>query len=299
MECTRIDKSELDDLLVIKKDISTTRRSKVSEVELLPKGREIFKIDRSRYRSAERYVIKTVEITDDDRNYVIAEVKILKRLKLPFIPRFYGCLEVDDQVHILMEHVGFGESFEKVQSKYKREDMRLFLTKLYYVIKVLHLNGIFHRNILLNNILMNGSDIKLTGLAFICDYDKDTRQTYCSNNISTLTPQEMIKKDWDSYVQIAQQLSYDDLGDSVFKYRGNPSFANFVNVFKKVKTDDFMAEKRITAQYIPFEINNQDLNRQLKLLYPNTYGTKVTPRSEYSPVQDLAEDVELMRLNAI
>ncbi len=105
------------------------------------------------------------------------EIKVLSRIRHGKIVKFYGWFEDDKNIYLVLEYLS-GKDLSKYFKKYlpSREETKNIMIQIVESVKYCHQHGIIHRDIKLENILINSHmKIKLTdfGLCIIKEYEDD------------------------------------------------------------------------------------------------------------------------------
>ena len=107
--------------------------------------------------------INMVRLTNNQKKYLISELKIISEHKSAYIINFFGALIHDEHLNIIMEYTKNGtlDNFMKNQKLNNNFIWRLF-AQLCAAVYYLHKNNIIHRDIKSSNILIdNNNNIKL------------------------------------------------------------------------------------------------------------------------------------------
>ncbi|XP_015203435.2 NUAK family SNF1-like kinase 1 isoform X2 [Lepisosteus oculatus] len=145
-------------------------------------------------RAVERGTGKTVaiksirkeRITDDlDRVHIQREIEIISSLKHPNIICIYEVFENRDKIVIVMEYASRGELYDYVSNRRKLPETkaRHIFRQVTSAVHYCHKNGIVHRDLKLENILLDQDyNVKLADFGLSNHYHKDTvLQTYCGS----------------------------------------------------------------------------------------------------------------------
>ncbi|XP_061908794.1 NUAK family SNF1-like kinase 1 [Entelurus aequoreus] len=145
-------------------------------------------------KAVERVSLKTVaiksirkdHITDDlDRIHIQREIEITSSLKHPNIIRFHEVFESRDKIVIVMEYASNGELYDYILEKRKltETEARSIFRQITSAVHYCHKNGVVHRDLKLENILLNEDlTVKLADFGLSSQYHKGSLlQTYCGS----------------------------------------------------------------------------------------------------------------------
>ena len=110
---------------------------------------------------------KSKNYNEDNRNKILYETNLMKRLNHPSIVRILETFETPDYMLIIMEYINGGNlySFVKKRRKLTEKTAKFLFWQIIQGIKYMHSVGIVHRDIKLENIL-----IDLNNNVKICDF---------------------------------------------------------------------------------------------------------------------------------
>ncbi|KAI9710032.1 MAG: hypothetical protein M1828_002335 [Chrysothrix sp. TS-e1954] len=118
--------------------------------------------------------------TEGRRMKVDREIEILRRLNHPNIVQFHERIENQHLIGVVLEYAAGGELFDFIlKNHYLRDDsaQKLF-AQLVSGVGYLHRNGIIHRDLKLENLLLDGSqNIIITDFGFANTFDPRSRLT--------------------------------------------------------------------------------------------------------------------------
>ena len=114
----------------------------------------------ARHQVHNEYVaVKTITITDQNKDLIRKEVGIMKCLEHKNIIKFYGQRSVDkrNQVFIFLEYAENGELFDRIEPEIgmPRKEMFKYFTQLLEGVEFIHEKGIVHRDIKPENLLID------------------------------------------------------------------------------------------------------------------------------------------------
>jgi calcium-dependent protein kinase len=118
------------------------------------------------------YAIKSIltsKLNKKARDYFKAELDIVKELDHPNIAKFFECYEDSDAFHLVLEYVPGGDLAKLVEKQpILSEDLiRKFFFQAMYAVNYLHHIGITHRDLKLDNFLLNSTDETTADLKMI------------------------------------------------------------------------------------------------------------------------------------
>lgn len=138
------------------------------------------------------YAMKKVNltgITNNQKKYILSELKIISEHKSDYIIKFYDAFVKNDNLCIIMEYCSKGtlESYLKRNCNLKNDKIWKYFSQLCGSVLYLHNNNIIHRDLKTANILIDSQDnIKLIDFGvskILNNYMKFTRSfvgtTYC------------------------------------------------------------------------------------------------------------------------
>eukprot|EP01026_Neomeris_dumetosa_P036252 TRINITY_DN2921_c0_g1_i5.p1 TRINITY_DN2921_c0_g1~~TRINITY_DN2921_c0_g1_i5.p1 ORF type:complete len:336 (-),score=17.92 TRINITY_DN2921_c0_g1_i5:70-951(-) len=137
-----------------------------------------------------------------DKN-IERELLNLNKLRHPNIIGFREVFLTDESLAIAMEYAAGGELFERIVRKirFSEDEARYFFQQLIAGVDYLHQSGVAHRDLKLENLLLNGNDVPLLK---ICDFgyskSDDTLTKQSDTTVGTLAyiaPEVLAKKTYD------------------------------------------------------------------------------------------------------
>ena len=111
-------------------------------------------------------------------NQLFNEISLLRKLDHKNIIKLFRVYEDSDHVYLILEYVASGNLLQKVvkDKKFRNEDIQLFCKTLFEALHYIHSQGVIHRDLKLENILMTSSkslnDFKLADFGLACYSDK-------------------------------------------------------------------------------------------------------------------------------
>ena len=156
------------------------------------------------------------------------EISTLKLLKHPNVVRLYEVLASKSKIYMVLEYVNGGELFDKISSKGKLTEAhgRKMFQQLIDGVSYCHNKGVFHRDLKLENVLLDGkgnikiTDFNLSALPQHCRADGLLHTTCGSPNY--VAPEILANKGYDGaksdiwscgvilYVILTGYLPFDD-----------------------------------------------------------------------------------------
>ncbi|ELU03128.1 hypothetical protein CAPTEDRAFT_112307, partial [Capitella teleta] len=134
-----------------------------------------------------KYAIKSIKKKQigSDLGRVRREIEIMSSLSHPHIISIYEVFENADKIVLIMEHATGGEMYDFINDKMGLYDdeARKFFRQIVSAVKYLHQNGIVHRDLKLENILLDSeNNVKIVdfGLANIYGGSR-LLETYCGS----------------------------------------------------------------------------------------------------------------------
>jgi 5'-AMP-activated protein kinase catalytic alpha subunit len=120
------------------------------------------KADPSQLRAIK--VILKAKIRDPNAiKQLTRELSIHSQLDHPNIVKFYEAMDTDEAVYIVMEYVPNGDLFKKVTTsplrRLEEKESRRYFQHLMEAMRFMHRNGIAHRDVKLENMLLGDGDI--------------------------------------------------------------------------------------------------------------------------------------------
>lgn len=134
------------------------------------------------------------------------EVEIQHHLHYKHILKLFGYFITPNDVVLVIEYVGGRSLFSIVSSKIelKETKIRKILYQLSKAIAYMHLRGVIHRDIKLENVLLDSSeDVKVIdfGWSVHCPKENELRNTFCGT-VPYLSPEAVAKKSYDKAVDV-------------------------------------------------------------------------------------------------
>lgn len=138
-------------------------------------GYAAVKIGTSKVDPSKKYAVKILKRRDmskDDENAVMQEVKVLKGLHHRNIMQLHDFFEEPDEYYMILEYLKGGELFDRIVKKtsYNELEARDIVFILLQAIKYLHEKNIVHRDLKPENLLMasdnDDADVKIADFGF-------------------------------------------------------------------------------------------------------------------------------------
>jgi serine/threonine protein kinase len=136
---------------------------------------------KSHQQFALKQIEKTTLVNPKYVNQLFNEISLLRKLDHKNIIKLYRVYEDPECVYLVLEYVPCGNLLQKVlkEKRFKYEDIREFATKLFEVLNYIHSQGVIHRDLKLENILMTSqkflTDFKLADFGLACYSDKSLK----------------------------------------------------------------------------------------------------------------------------
>uniref|UniRef100_A0AAV2LXG5 non-specific serine/threonine protein kinase n=1 Tax=Knipowitschia caucasica TaxID=637954 RepID=A0AAV2LXG5_KNICA len=143
-------------------------------------------MERASMRTVAIKSIRKERIHDDlDRIHIQREIEITSALQHPNIIRFHEVFESKDKIVIVMEYASRGELFDYIQERKRLQETeaRSLFRQITSAVHYLHKNGVVHRDLKLENILLDQDlNVKLADFGLSNHFQKGTLlQTYCGS----------------------------------------------------------------------------------------------------------------------
>eukprot|EP01137_Pigoraptor_chileana_P017011 Opistho-2@74453 len=101
------------------------------------------------------------------------EIKALKTLRHPNVVRLFEVIETDEEIVLVLELLPGGELFDYIVARHRlnEKEARKFIRQMISAIHYCHKNGIVHRDLKLENLLLDkNGNIKITDFGFSAMY---------------------------------------------------------------------------------------------------------------------------------
>lgn len=141
----------------------------------------IVRLAQKRAAPTEQAAIKIIDVSSitnnpDAKKRVEREISILKALKHPYLMQLFEVIDTPTHKYMVLEYLPGGELFDHLQ----RQGGRLPMDKTFRIwfqlviaIAFLHRNGIVHRDIKMENLLLEkNGDVKLADFGMACNIPK-------------------------------------------------------------------------------------------------------------------------------
>lgn len=157
-------------------------------LETLGKG-TYGKVKKAVERSGRMVAVKSIrkdKIKDEqDLLHIHREIEIMSSLNHPYITTIYEVFENKDKIVIVMEYASRGDLYDYVCEKQRitEHEARHFFRQIVSAVQYCHRNGIVHRDLKLENILLDGNgNVKIADFGLSNLYHKDEYlQTFCGS----------------------------------------------------------------------------------------------------------------------
>ena len=209
------------DITSIKEEsmISISNRLFINEIKEIPKKKYITQkllgvgtygqvfLVQNKY-TKEYFAMKEIPKTSEDLlsdNEIMDEIEILKNLDHPDIVRITEFYNTENSYYLINEYCKYGELYEQVKNEFSETQIAVMFRQILSGIAYLHSNNIIHRDLKLENILINDIEKSITtnedlflvkiidfGTAKIFDNNKMPRAIVGS--IYYIAPEVILKK---------------------------------------------------------------------------------------------------------
>lgn len=156
-------------------------------LETLGKG-TYGKVKKAVDRTGKLVAIKSIRkenIKDEqDLTHIRREIEIMSSLNHPYIVTIYEVFENKDKIVIVMEYASKGDLFDYISGrKISEREARHVFRQIVSAVHYCHKNGIVHRDLKLENILLDANgDVKIADFGLSNLYRRDEYlQTYCGS----------------------------------------------------------------------------------------------------------------------
>jgi len=152
---------------------------------------------RGRSQDNQHYAVKAfklINIGDDKRAQLDSEVAVFLEMDHPHVARLFDVYETNDYLHLVMECLEGGELFDRVteRKRYSEHDAAEAVRQMLLSLNYLHVNGIVHRDLKLENFLYDkkGSDhLKLIDFGFSKVWDPNVKMAVSCGTLSYVAPE--------------------------------------------------------------------------------------------------------------
>ena len=149
------------------------------------------------------YCVKIYDENEKEKKYLIEkEISLMKEIYHPNIIKFIKKIKIESTNYIIMEYVNgiTLSTFIKNQPNKKLNEItaKRILYQLTSTLSYLHKNNICHRDLKLDNILIDDKiNIKLIDLGYSMYFNENTYLNYFGGNINYLAPEIIKKREYD------------------------------------------------------------------------------------------------------
>eukprot|EP00740_Mantoniella_antarctica_P017554 CAMPEP_0181366578 /NCGR_PEP_ID=MMETSP1106-20121128/10778_1 /TAXON_ID=81844 /ORGANISM="Mantoniella antarctica, Strain SL-175" /LENGTH=229 /DNA_ID=CAMNT_0023481935 /DNA_START=90 /DNA_END=779 /DNA_ORIENTATION=+ len=187
-----------------------------------------------RHRSTRQLLaIKYIERGDKIDDNVKRELVNHRLLDHPNVIRFVEVLLTQDHIAIVMEYAAGGELFDRIVGKgsFAEDEARFFFQQLISGLEYCHRQGVAHRDLKLENILLDGSP---TPRLKICDFGYSKHSVIHSQPKSTvgtpayIAPEVLSSKVYDGEAASNRKTTYDTLYYTLLTLQPKP----YINISK-------------------------------------------------------------------
>ncbi|KAJ0036715.1 hypothetical protein NQD34_005392 [Periophthalmus magnuspinnatus] len=143
-------------------------------------------MERATLRTVAIKSIRKERITDNlERIHIQREIEITSALQHANIIQFHEVFESRDKIVIVMEYASRGELYDYIQERRRvpETEARTIFRQITSAVHYLHKNGVVHRDLKLENILLDQDlNVKLADFGLSNHFEKGTLlQTYCGS----------------------------------------------------------------------------------------------------------------------
>ena len=129
------------------------------------------------------------------------EIKILKKIDHPNIIKLYTTIDTGKQVVLVMEYIGKTSLYQYLKSKPKKriseQETKKIFRRIIMGIQYLHSKKIAHRDIKLDNIMVNENyDVKIIDFGFSLFTTNNKKLNLHCGTPSYMAPELVAKKDY-------------------------------------------------------------------------------------------------------
>ena len=209
------------DITSIKEEsmISISNRLFINEIKEIPKKKYITQkllgvgtygqvfLVQNKY-TKEYFAMKEIPKTSEDLlsdNEIMDEIEILKNLDHPDIVRITEFYNTENSYYLINEYCKYGELYEQVKNEFSETQIAVMFRQILSGIAYLHSNNIIHRDLKLENILINDIEKSITTnedlfLVKIIDFgtakifDKNKMPRAIVGSIYYIAPEVILKK---------------------------------------------------------------------------------------------------------
>ena len=127
------------------------------------------------------------------------EIEILKQVKHPNVIECFDVIETADSWYLIMEYASGGDLFDYIVNKGKvsESEASKFFAQILSGVEYLHQNGICHRDMKLENILLDSENkIKIVDFGFSRKYrENEALETFCGSQMY-IAPELALMRDY-------------------------------------------------------------------------------------------------------
>jgi len=109
-----------------------------------------------------KYAIKVIckQKIVQDIQPLVREIKIMRKLKHPNIVKLYKVYESISSVYLVLDYVNGGDLYHRIieKKRFSENSVKQFTQKMLHVLDYLKTNGVIHRDIKLENILLKSNE---------------------------------------------------------------------------------------------------------------------------------------------
>lgn len=163
------------------------------------------RLAQGRHMANQKFAVKTLNTPQGSSellNEVMSEVECFLSLDHPHVTRLYDVYETENQLHFVMECMEGGELFDRIKTlqRFSEQDAANATWQMLLAIKYLHSHGIVHRDLKLENFMLErieSKHLKLIDFGFSTRWDPCTRMSQPCGTLAYVAP-EVLKNDYTS-----------------------------------------------------------------------------------------------------
>ncbi len=144
------------------------------------------------------FAIKSIVVeSEEDRNFVAREVRIMRKLNHKHIVRFNEAVVTNNLTHLVMELATGGNLLEYVNSHNPLSEgrVRLLFSQIVDAVRYAHQSNFVHRDLKLENILLdNGGGVKIADWGFACKWKAGAKITEKVGSLHYCAPEVLLEK---------------------------------------------------------------------------------------------------------
>lgn len=181
-------------LTVVRKNTNRVRDEYKIWADHLGKGafgevRKALHLESGVYRAIK--IIYKAQASAEEQAKILNEIEILRQLDHPNIVRIYEYFEDNKFIYIVMELIGGGELFDKIQAAHHFSERKAaeYFIQLLGGVNYLHKHNIVHRDLKPENILFDGELLKIVDFGTSKMYDTAKKMKKCHGTPYYIAPE--------------------------------------------------------------------------------------------------------------